>query len=396
MRRFDYVVIGGGMAADAAIRAIRQRDPAGSVLLASAERFPPYRRPYLSKQLWHGKRLEDAFWPGSTELQVEERYGTEIVALDPPNHLIEDADGNRYGYGKCLLATGARAKTLPFGQGRIHYLRSLDDYLSIRRAVAAGKRVAVIGGGFVGAEMAAALTDQGCQVTLLFPEEAILARIVPGDLASFLNDYFRQKGVEVLTGETPVDVTAEGDQRVVRMASGAERSVDLVVAGVGAQPNTELAAAAGLALADGGVLVDEALRTSAEDVYAAGDVATFFSPPLNRRLRVEHEQNARSQGRAAGANMAGGRETYEPLPLVYSDLFDLGFEAVGRLEARLECFTDWEEPYRRGVIYYLEDGRVVGVLNWNVWDAIGQARELIREGKRLSDPSELKGRIRGS
>ena len=205
----------------------------------------------------------------------------------------------------------------------------------------------------------------------------------PADLATFLNDFYRQKGVEVLAGERvtgwemregkPVlktrNAQTQGDREIV---------ADAVVAGIGIQPNVELAQAAGLEV-DNGIRVDRGLRTSHPDIYAAGDVANFYNPALDQRLRVEHEDNANTMGRLAGQAMAGRTVSYDHLPSFYSDLFELGFEAVGELDARLETVADWKEPYREGVVYYLRDGRVRGVLLWNVWDQVDAARKLIAE-----------------
>jgi NADPH-dependent 2,4-dienoyl-CoA reductase/sulfur reductase-like enzyme len=179
--------------------------------------------------------------------------------------------------------------------------------------------------------------------------------------------------------------------RSVASPAAREVQVDGVVAGIGIDPNVELARAAGLGV-DNGILVDEHLRTAHPDIYAAGDVASFYSPALGKRLRVEHEDNAKTMGRAAGRAMAGQPESYRHLPFFYSDLFESGYEAVGELDSRLEIFTDWQEPNHKGVIYYLEEGKVRGVLLWNVWEKVEAARELIAESGPFR-PGDLKGRL---
>jgi 3-phenylpropionate/trans-cinnamate dioxygenase ferredoxin reductase subunit len=178
------------------------------------------------------------------------------------------------------------------------------------------------------------------------------------------------------SGESVADLEQRGGQFLVRTKSQREVSVDGVVAGVGIQPNVELAREAGL-LTEDGIVVDELLRTSAPDIYAAGDVAWFYNPALDRRLRVEHEDNANTMGRIAGRNMAGSAEKYHHLPFFYSDMFDLGYEAVGEIDSRLNILSDWKEPHREGVVYYQREGQVRGVLLWNVWGQVDAARELI-------------------
>ncbi|HET9220930.1 MAG TPA: FAD-dependent oxidoreductase, partial [Roseiflexaceae bacterium] len=173
--------------------------------------------------------------------------------------------------------------------------------------------------------------------------------------------------------------------------TGRELLVDGVVAGIGIEPNTTLAQAAGLHV-DNGIVVDSLLRTNHPDIYAAGDVANFANPALGKRLRVEHEDNANTMGKVAGRNMAGAQEAYDHLPFFYSDLFDLGYEAVGELDARLDMVADWKEPFREGVLYYLRDGRVRGVLLWNVWEQVDAARHLIAEPGPFG-PGDLRGRL---
>ncbi len=218
---------------------------------------------------------------------------------------------------------------------------------------------------------------------MITPEQTIGSRMFPRDLGMFLNGYYRQKGVELLTEERAVDVEARGDFLAVKtrgLKNPREREikVDGVVAGIGLQPNIDLAKAAALQV-DNGIIVDEYLRTSHPDIYAAGDVAAFYNPSLSNRIRVEHEDNANTMGRLAGPNMAGEREPYHHLPSFYSDLFEFSYEAVGDLDPRLEIVTDWTKQNRLGVIYYLRESRVRGVLLWNIWGAVDAARELIAE-----------------
>jgi NADPH-dependent 2,4-dienoyl-CoA reductase/sulfur reductase-like enzyme len=218
----------------------------------------------------------------------------------------------------------------------------------------------------------------GKDVVMLFPGSGIGEHVFGPDLSTFLNAYYEQHGVEVLSGETAKGLERRGGQLALQTASGRELLVDGVIAGIGIEPNIALARAAGLEV-DNGIVVDALLRTSHPDIYAAGDVANFANGALGKRMRVEHEDNANTMGRHAGRNMAGEQAPYDHLPFFYSDLFDLGYEAVGELDARLEIVADWKEPLREGVLYYLRDGRVRGVLLWNVWEQVDAARRLIAE-----------------
>jgi 3-phenylpropionate/trans-cinnamate dioxygenase ferredoxin reductase subunit len=226
---------------------------------------------------------------------------------------------------------------------------------------------------------------------MLFPGPGICNRIFPRDLSQFLKGYYQEKGVAVLAGETAASFEEHDSSVVVKTQTGREIVADGVVAGLGIEPNTELARNAGLQVEDG-IVVDPFLQTSAPDVFAAGDVAAFHNPALNRRMRVEHEDNANTMGKIAGRNMAGRRERYDHLPFFYSDLFDLGYEAVGELDSRLDTEVDWKTVNREGVIYYLRDGRVRGVLLWNVWGQVDAARALIADRRTLR-PGDLKGAL---
>jgi NADPH-dependent 2,4-dienoyl-CoA reductase/sulfur reductase-like enzyme len=257
------------------------------------------------------------------------------------------------------------------------YYRTLGDYR--RLAAIEGRSVVVIGAGFIGSEIAASLAATGRDVTMVFPEATIGARAYPAELSAHVTRVFTEKGVRVLAGDSIADVAERGGRTVVRTASGQELVADAVVAGLGIRPDTALAEAAGIRCGDG-IEVDESLRTSAPGVFAAGDVARFPSPALGERIRVEHEDAALSTGRVAGRNMAGAEERYAQLPFFYSDMFDLGYEAVGRLDARLETITSWKTPFREGVVYYLEGDRVRGVLLWGIFGQVDAARSLI-EGK---------------
>jgi NADPH-dependent 2,4-dienoyl-CoA reductase/sulfur reductase-like enzyme len=382
MKHYRYLIIGGGMTADAAMQGIRQVDPQGSIGLFSAEANPPYRRPPLSKALWKGKSFE-MVWLKMPEAALETHLGTRITALDLHAKTVRDERDQTYSYEKLLLATGGRPRRLPFGDGKLIYYRTVDDYQRLRGYTGQGKRFAILGGGFIGSEVAAALAMNHEHVTMVFPDRGIGSRLFPADLAGFINEYYRQKGVEVLSGALVSGVEMSGEQLLLKLDKGEALHADYVVAGLGILPDTDLASSAGLKV-ENGIVVDDYLHASHADVFAAGDVANFYNPVLDVRLRVEHEDNALTMGNAAGVNMARevasqDLQPYHHLPFFYSDLFELGYEAVGELDSRLEMVSLWQEPFRKGVVYYLKNGRVRGVLLWDVWGKVDQARELIAE-----------------
>jgi NADPH-dependent 2,4-dienoyl-CoA reductase/sulfur reductase-like enzyme len=259
------------------------------------------------------------------------------------------------------------------------YYRTVADYRAVREVAKEGTPVVVIGGGFIGSELAASLAANGCAVTMVFPEDAIGARIYPADLALFLNEYYRGRGVDVRPGELVASIERDGDGFRVQGENGAALDAEIVVAGLGIVPRDELAAAAGLP-ADNGIPVDDRGRVAGrDDVFAAGDVARFPARDLGQDLRVEHEDHAKSHGYQVGRNMAGANEPYDHLPFFYSDMFDLGYEAVGQLDARLDVIAEWQEPFRKGVVAYRDaEGHARGFLLWDVWGKVDAATELIR------------------
>jgi 3-phenylpropionate/trans-cinnamate dioxygenase ferredoxin reductase component len=374
MNTTKYLIVGAGMTGDMAAKGIREHDADGSITMVGADPNPPYKRPLLTKGLWQGAP-EEKVWRDAAE-RVELVTGRRIVSLDLSAGTAADDAGEEYSWEKLLLATGALPRQIPGAEGVV-WFRTLDDYRRLRQVAGEGAHVAVIGGGFIGSELAAGLVGNGCRVTMLFPEPGIGHRLFPLDLSASVTDYYREKGVEVLAGE--MVSSASGDR--VETESGQAIEADAVVAGLGVVPDTELADAAGLEV-DDGIVVDEYGRVPGhENVFAAGDVARFPVAALGTSLRIEHEDHANSHGKSVGANMAGADTPYEHLPFFYSDLFELGYEAVGIVDSRLEAVEDWQEPYRKGVVTYVEDGRPRGVLLWNVWDKLDAARDLLRAGE---------------
>ena len=374
MHTTKYLIVGAGMTGDMAAKGIREHDAEGSITMIGADPHPPYKRPLLTKGLWQGAS-EEKLWREPAE-SVELVTGRRIVSLDLAARTATSDAGEEYAWEKLLLATGARPRQIPGAEGVVWY-RTLDDYRRVREIAREGAHIVVIGGGFIGSELAAGLVGTGCRVTMLFPEPGIGFRLFPAGLSTFVADYYREKGVELLTGETVG--SASGDR--VETGSGTTIEADAVVAGLGVIPNTELAEAVGLEVGDG-IVVDEYGRVPGrEDVFAAGDVALFPVLALGTSMRIEHEDHANTHGRVVGGNMAGAGTVYDHLPFFYSDLFDLGYEAVGAVDSRLDAVESWEEPNRKGIVTYLEDGRPRGVLLWNVWGKVDAAREVLRDGE---------------
>jgi len=393
MKHYKYLIIGGGLAGDGATQGIRELDAEGSIGMISMDPDPPYMRPDLSKGLWKGRPVEK-IWRKTVERGTELHLSRKAVQLDPAKKYVLDNGGDEYTYDKLLLATGGTPNHLPFGNGNIVYYRSFQDYKHLRALTEQGDHFVVIGGSFIGSELAAALTIVGKKVTMLLREDAICERFFPSNLAHFLNDYYREKGVEIVTGDTAASVQKEDDHITVRTGSGRAIEATAVVAGIGIHTDLDLAKEAGLKVNDG-IYVDEHLETSVPDIYAAGDAANFYHYALGKRVRVEHENNAVEMGKVAGRNMTGASESYTYTPMFYSDLFDLGYEAVGEMSSKMETIADWqEEPFKKGVVYYMDDGRVRGVLLWNVWEKVNEARALMMEKGPFKE-KDLKGRIKG-
>jgi 3-phenylpropionate/trans-cinnamate dioxygenase ferredoxin reductase subunit len=390
MPHYDYLIVGGGMTADAAARGIREVDPKRSIGIICAETHPPYNRPPLTKGLWKGDAPETA-WRHTDETGAKLHTGRRAIKLDVGMRRVTDDQRESYGYKRLLLATGGEPRTLPDSPEGVIYFRTLDDYRRTRLLVDHNARFVVLGGGFIGSEIAAALRMNGADVTMIVPEAGIGARVFPTELARYVTAYYRNKGVVVHAADSVAKIEAAAGRFRVRAKTAGALETDAVIAGLGIVPSVELAKQA-MVTVDNGIVVDEKLHTNQPDIFAAGDVANFMSPALGKRLRVEHEDNANTMGKAAGRNMAGADEPYDHLPFFYSDLFDLGYEAVGDLDPRLETVADWTTEFREGVVYYMDGGRVRGVLLWGIFGQVDAARALIAEAGPLT-PESLKGRL---
>jgi len=395
---YRYVIVGGGLAGAHAVEGIRELDKEGSILLLGSENHAPYDRPPLTKQLWFGKKeVEDIFvhderfYPDNN---VALSLGVQATGLYPKAKAISDTRGTGCHYEKLLLATGGAPRILDIPGGKLDgvcYYRYLDDYLRVRPLASEGKSAVIIGGGFIGSEIAAALNINKLDVTMVFPEDYLVSRIFPEGLGRAIQDHYVNRGVRVLGGDAPVSIEKDGETFVTRTRNGEKITSDLLLVGVGIAPAANLAKAAGLSVEDG-IVVNERLETSHPDIYAAGDNASFPYQILGQRMRIEHWDNAVSQGKHAGSNMAGANEPFTYMPYFFSDLFEFGYEAVGEVNAKLETYADWQKENDTGVIYYLNDGRVRGAMMCNVWDKVEAARELIKKGERVSR-EDLRGGI---
>ena len=385
MTNYRYVIVGGGQTAASAVEGIRARDAEGSILLLAAEPELPYERPPLSKQLWLTDKPVAEVFPHPAAFYADNKVtlklGAAATAIDAQRHAVRDAQGGEYGYGKLLLATGGTPRKLPIPGGDLPglcYFRTLADYRMLRAASGAGKTAVVVGGGFIGSEIAAALVSQGVEVTMIFQDGWLGARVFPQPLGEALTAHYRGKGVRMLTGDAPAKIEARGAGFTIATRSGAALDADLVVVGIGIAPNLDLGRAAGLEAGDG-IVVNEYLQTSNPDIYAAGDVAYFPEAGLGPR-RIEHWDCAATHGTHAGGNMAGAGAKFEAMPMFFSDLFEFGYEAAGEVDSRLDTVADWQEEFKTGVIYYLRDNKLRGAMLCNVWGKVDEARALIRQG----------------
>ena len=339
--KHDYVIVGGGLVGASAIEGIRQRDQNGSVLLLAREPHFPYDRPPLSKQLWFGKkRLEEIYlhnedWYAANNVELQ--LGCTVARVEPTSSVVVDDLGNRHFARKVLLATGGAPRHLAIpggGLDNVCYYRTLDDYSQIKALANKNASAVVIGGGFIGSEIAAALSHAEVMVTMIFPNLYLCYRVFPPALCRILRQQYRERDIRILDGDVPASIFAKDRRLVTSTRNGAHIESDIVIAGVGIQPSVELAKSGGLSVSDG-IIVNDRLQTSHPDIFAAGDNALFPHATLDRSSRMEHWNNALMQGRHAGRNMAGANEPYLHMPYFFSDLFEFGYEAVGEIDARL-------------------------------------------------------------
>jgi 3-phenylpropionate/trans-cinnamate dioxygenase ferredoxin reductase component len=380
-----FVIVGAGMAGGKAVETLREDGFDGRIVLLGAEPDRPYERPPLSKDYLRGEAerqtiylQEDAGW--YAEHDVELRPSTVVASLDVAESAVVLADGERVGYDRLLLATGAEPKRLPVpgaDLSGVHVLRTVEDSDTLRAVLDAGGRLVVVGAGWIGCEVAASARQRGMEVTLIESLSVPLERVLGPELGAFYRDVHLDHGVELRLGD---GVEAfEGADRVerVRTSEGASIECDAVVVGIGVAPRTELAD--GVLDVDDGILVDAGLRASVDGVFAAGDVANHDHPLLGR-LRVEHWANALEQGPAAARAMLGQDVAYDRVPYFFSDQYDVGMEYAGHSQPGDEVVFRGEPATREFIAFWLRGGRVVAGMNVNVWDVNEHIQALVREG----------------
>jgi len=392
-----FVIVGGGMAGAKAAETLREEGFDGRIVLIGAESLRPYERPPLSKDYLRGETEQEKVHVHSEayygEHDIDLRLGREVSRVDTGRGEVTLDDGETLRYDRLLLATGAEPRRLPIPGADLDgvlYLRTVPDSDRIRERLDRGGSLVVVGAGWIGAEVAASARQRGMEVTIVEPMSVPLERVLGPEMGAFYRDVHADQGVRLLLG-TGVE-GFEGDTAVerVRTNDGQTLDCDAVVVGVGVKPRTALAEAAGLAMGDG-VLADELLQTSAEGVFAAGDVVSAQHPFYGQRIRVEHWANALEQGPAAARNMLGAGAPYDKLPYFFSDQYDVGMEYAGYA-------TSWDRVVVRGdlagrefIAFWLAGDRVLAGMNVNVWDVTDTIQRLIRErvaidDRRLADP----------
>jgi len=396
MSKQTFVIVGAGLAGAKAAQQLRERGFDGRVVLVGSEPERPYERPPLSKDYVRGESEREKAYvhPDSfyAEQEIELLSGSAVAAIDPGASRVLLDDNRELAYERLLLTTGAEPRRLSIPGAElegIHYLRTFADADALRARLEAGAgRLAVVGAGWIGSEIAASARQRGLEVTMIDPLALPNERIFGTKIGSFYRDVHVQNGVEMLLGRGVEAFEGDGAVTRVRLRDGAGVECDFAVVGVGVVPRIELARDGGLQI-ENGIVVDEHLRTSAPNIYAAGDVANAWHPFYGRRIRVEHWANALNQGPAAARSMLGEDVSYERIPYFFSDQYDVGMEYSGYAES-------WDEVVLRGdpdagegfVAFWLRDGRVVAGMNVNVWDVNQHVQELIR-ARRPVDPRAL-------
>lgn len=389
MSNQTFVIVGAALAGARAAGELRERGFDGKVILIGAEPGWPYERPPLSKDYLRGEsEREKAYVHPENyyrEHEIELRTETDASAIDPGARTVTLAGGEVLSFDKLLLTTGAEPRRIPVAgadlQG-IYYLRTMADSETLRERLENGARVAVVGAGWIGTEVAASARQKGAEVTLIDPLKVPYENILGEEIGAFYRDVHAGHGVNLLL-EDGVQ-SFEGDGRLARVRTTSERTVecDLAVVGIGVTPRTDLAHSAGLEVGDG-IVVDASLRTSNPNVFAAGDVASAWHPFFGEHVRVEHWANALNQGPAAAGAMLGDKARYDRIPYFFSDQYDVGMEYAGHA-------TRWDEVVFRGdreggefVAFWLKDGRVIAGMNVNVWDVNEQVQALIRSRREV-------------
>jgi 3-phenylpropionate/trans-cinnamate dioxygenase ferredoxin reductase component len=386
-----FMIVGGGLAGAKAAQTLREDGFDGRVVLLGEEDVAPYERPPLSKDYLRGDAGRDAIWA-----QEEGWYEANDVELRTSTHAAELAlassevvldGGERIGYDQLLLATGSAARRLPIDGAEldgVHLLRTVADSDALREALTPGVRVVVIGAGWIGCEVAASAKQRGADVTMVAPEDVPLERVLGSEVGAVYREVHASRGVELVLGTGVEAIEGSGRVSGVRTTGGRTLGADLVVVGVGAAPRTELAAAAGLTVQDG-VLTDDRLRTSAPNVFAAGDIARAQHPILGETIRVEHWGTALEQGPAAARNMLGRDLAYDRIPYFFSDQYDVGMEYAGHALTYDRVVFRGDPSTFEFMAFWMRGDRVAAGINVNVWDVNEDVQALVRSGASVED-----------
>jgi 3-phenylpropionate/trans-cinnamate dioxygenase ferredoxin reductase subunit len=404
----SFAIVGGGLAGAKAAEALRDKDFAGDVVLFAAEEHLPYERPPLSKEYLAGKKKLAEFTVASSawyrDHRIDLRLGTSVSSIDTRAHLIALPDESTLHYDKLLLATGSASRRLPIpgaDAGGVHYLRTVDDSDALDAAVTDGSSLAIVGGGWIGLEVAAEARRRGASVTVAEAAELPLLGALGREVAEVFAALHRDHGVDLRLGVTVEEITTDGGAATgLRLGDGSIVDADAVLVAVGATPNTDLAAAAGLSMApDGGVLVDSTLCSSDPDIFAVGDIASAPHPLFGMRIRTEHWANALKEPAVAVAGMLGKPTDYAELPYFFTDQYDLGMEYVGHAPEYARVVFRGDVEGREFVAFWLDgDNRVLAGMNVNVWDVLDDVKSLIRsrspvDPDRLADPQQALGSL---
>ncbi len=403
-----FVIVGGGLAGAKAAEALRENDFDGEVMLFATEQHLPYERPPLSKEYLAGKKKLDEFTPHPADWyrdnRVDLRLSTAVTAVDSRGHLVELPDGTTLHYDKLLLATGSAPRRPPIpgaGADRVHYLRTVDDSDALSAVLTEGASVAIVGGGWIGLEVAADARQRGTNVTVVEAAELPLLGALGREAAEVFAKLHRDHGVDLRLGTTVQEITTtDGAATGLRLGDGTTVDAGAVLVAVGAAPNTDLAVRAGLTMGpDGGVLVDSTLQTSDPDIFAVGDIASAQHPLFGTRIRTEHWANALKQPAAAVAGMLGNPTEYAELPYFFTDQYDLGMEYVGYAPQYERAVFRGDVDGREFVVFWLDgENRVLAGMNVNVWDVLDDVKSLIRshtpvDPDKLADPQQPLGSL---
>ncbi|KAG2382202.1 hypothetical protein C9374_005404 [Naegleria lovaniensis] len=439
--KYKYILIGGGTASYAALKAIKKNDPSAQVLIVTGEEYAPYERPPLSKELWSSNKADElkfVNWLGqetSVEYEPISAYDsdpsttlltkTKVVQLDTHNQVVTTSDGKQYSYEKCLIATGGTPRELPGSDlfpNSVTTFRSINDY---KKLAAVAKKdnahIVIVGGSFLGTELSYAVANKlrekkGSKVTQVYLEPDVLARWIPRYLSERVRQTLVAAGVDLKPNRNVVNVepSVNKDKVVVSLDSGEKIEADYVVTTTGIYPNTYIAEEAGLEIdpQNSGIVTNSQLE-AVQNVFVAGDVLSYYDVVLGRR-RSEHHEHAEATGRHAGINMSSNaKKPFHHISMFWSDIGDVHFQAVGEINSSLDTYAVWDDVivkqngsswttsaapvvasnYGNGIVYYLRDKKVVGILMWNVPDKLSHARKVILEKKQYQSLDELKNKI---